>query len=402
MGVSAKGRRKGDRSVLEPPRRRPLNPRLLLLPIAAIAIGGVFWVAFHPAADAAPRDAQSLLRHCTVGNATNEACVQRDLEAVLRADGQKVAFDVLSQVSKSPSLAGRDHALAHHLGRTAYQLAGDPAAALAACPGTMGSGCTHGVVEAFLDDKGTDASVLGLCQATAGVHAAHQCWHGVGHGLEMASGYDWQAAVAHCAIVPTALDRVNCASGVFMENIVGDPAEMDDMPDMVPTTPRLHAEDLLYPCRLVNGTEAAIGCWQVQPWAVMQLANGSFERAFLACSQAGAASLMCEEGVGQVAGARSRVTGAPVLSFCATAGNRTAWLHCMMGAVKDLINNANDISPGMAVCAAATSDYALECYGAVGLMHAALEPRAEVRLVNCAAVAQAYRYACAAVAAPTH
>ncbi len=408
MGVSAKGRRKGDRSVpaAEPAANRP-GAKFVVLAVA-LAVVAVGWYLLQPSTPGPERDAVALMAHCKEGGPNVESCVQADIDAVLRANGQAAAFTLLSQVAQDPVLAGRDHAMAHHLGHVAFEVVGDPAKALADCPPGMGSGCTHGVVEAYLDARGPDASLAGLCDAAGpgAIHASHQCWHGVGHGLMMANDYDWAAAVVRCNDIADALDRVDCASGVFMQNLMGDPT-MDmgtegphhAMP-MAPVAQRFRPDDLLYPCRLVNGTAAQIGCWQNQPFVVQQLTNGSVEKMFWACAQAGEFAVMCEEGVGQAAGAQSRITKQPVLAYCVSAGNKTVWIHCMMGAVKDLIQHANSIVPGLEVCGNATADYALECYGAVGLMHNGLENRPEVRWANCATVAEAYRYACAALAAP--
>ena len=78
-------------------------------------------------------------------------------------------------------------------------------------------------------------------------------------------------------------------------------------------------------------------------------------------------------------------------------GDRRAHRRCMIGAVKDLIMNAHSIDPGLAMCGKATDDYAPDCYGAVGRMHAGLESRLEVRRSNCSRVGPPYRDACAAL-----
>ncbi len=349
-----------------------------------------------------------LVAACAGKATAAEQCVQADLQRVLRADGQKAAFALLFHVAQTPAYQGRDHGLAHHLGRFAYEVVNDPAKALADCPLTMGSGCAHGVVEGYFQAKGSSANVTRLCQGTGSgaAQATHQCWHGVGHGLMMANDYNWAAAVKPCAAIAQFMDRVNCSSGVFMENFMSDTATnmemagMEGMHHSAPRTPRLHPDDLLYPCNKAVEEHVKIGCWQMQPFAVRKL-TGSFEKAFETCARSGQYVVMCDEGIGQAAAAQARTDGTDPLTYCSGAGgDKTAWSRCMIGAVKDVIMNAHSITPGLAVCASATFAYALDCYGAVGVMHAGFEASPDVRWVSCAAVVAVYRYACAAVATP--
>jgi len=365
-------------------------------------------------------NADLLLNGCEGDGAALEKCVQDGLDGVLRTRGQRAAFAQLARVASSPRLSGKDHGLAHHLGHSSYAMVGDAPRAIADCPPTMGSGCLHGVVEAYFLAKGPDASVVGLCQSTSGgaSNTVHQCWHGVGHGLYMTHGYEWAPAVKQCMAIPEYLDRVNCSSGVFMQNGM-DTAAADttmaghdmsgmhhdmagmqhDMPGMhhsAPERPRIRADNLLYPCDEVRGEEAEIGCWQMQPFNVLKL-TGSYERAFWMCGQAHAWSLMCEEGIGQAAGAQSRIDNRSPLSYCGATTDKKAWRNCMVGAVKEVIVHAHSIAPGISVCGGASADYALDCYGAVGMMNRGFQPNPEVRLVNCSSVAEPYRRTCAAI-----
>ena len=432
--MSKKGRRK-SRPAAEPATAAPpAGPRLSRRAVVAAsavglaALGLAVWAAIPRAPAPTPEQrAAALLTKCTAPGAKADACVQADLEQMLRTEGQVATFGVLTLVSQSPALAGFDHALAHHMGRLSYTIAGDPARALADCPGTMGSGCLHGVVEEYLKAKGANASLKGLCQGTGpgAAQVSHQCWHGVGHGLMMANNYDWAAAVKPCMAVPEFMDRVNCASGVFMQNFMGDAeshemaaapdtgkraadthtgmagmggmAGMEGMNHAAPASPRLRPDDLLYPCNHVEGREAQIGCWQMQPFAVLMQTGNSFEKAFWACAQSGEFAVMCDEGIGQAAGSRSRIDRRPPESDCLVSKDRTEARRCMVGAVKDLVMNAHDIAPGLKLCGGADKDFLRDCYAAVGIMHAGIEGRPQARLFNCSGVPGEYRNACARV-----
>jgi hypothetical protein len=357
--------------------------------------------------------ASRVATQCTVAGAMSDECLRGHLDSTLKASGEVTAFAVLGSLSKSGMIDGRDHALAHHLGRVAYGLAGAPAQALADCPATMGSGCLHGVVEAYFEAKGPDASILGLCSFSGpgASHATHQCWHGVGHGVYMARGDDWAGAVTLCATISEYMDRVNCSSGVFMQNLMNasvggkagamagmaHDAAMPGMQHTASATEHLRPNDLLYPCNAVRGEEATIGCWQQQAFAVLKLTRGAFDKAFWACSRAGVYAIMCEEGVGQAAGAQSRRDHQPPLGYCELSTSPTAKRHCLVGVIKDVVMTAHSLGPGLELCRTVDADAQSDCYGAVGVMNRGFESRRNVRLANCASVADPFRAACAAL-----
>ncbi|MBI2795275.1 MAG: hypothetical protein HYX65_01040 [Gemmatimonadetes bacterium] len=319
--MSKKGRRRNRQAAVAAPAAPPARKLSRRATIVATAVGlaalGVVAWAIRPAppAPSPEQHAAGLLAKCTAPGAKPDACVQADLEQVLRTEGQQAAFAVLTLVSSSPALAGYDHALAHHMGRLSYTVIGDPA-------------------------KGA-------------------------------------------------------ASGA--QNSMAGMAGMEGMDHGAPSQPRLHPDDLLYPCNQVEGKEAQIGCWQMQPFAVLMQTGNSFEKAFWACSKSGEFAVMCEEGIGQAAGSRSRIDRKPPESYCSVSTDRTAARHCMVGAVKDLIMNALDVAPGIKLCRGADADFAKDCYAAVGIMHAGIEGRPQARLFNCSGVPDAYRNACARV-----
>jgi len=385
--------------------------------VAGVAVGRTS-TGTSPDPQAAPTPAAPLAAWC--GSRPDPGrCLDDALASELRAQGQAAAFATLGQLVAVPALAGQDHILAHHLGRVAYAVAGNATRALAACPTTMGNGCTHGVLEAYLADRGLGAPVVGLCDAT-GRGAAHQqgqCWHGVGHGLEMATGYNWTAALARCLELGDYGMRADCASGVFMENVVGDPATMEgedgssvgtmggmggmgmSMPASTAGPDRMRADDLLYPCRLVTDAAAGEGCWEDEAELVLRL-TGSFGRAAEACTQAhgprGAFARACEEGIGQQAAAHARAFGSDAFATCGNAAlNATAQQHCVLGAVEDTVNNADGVAAGIAFCAKAPAADAQTCYSAVGLMHRSMQSDAYARVAACASAPAMYQASCA-------
>ena len=83
------------------------------------------------------------------------------------------------------------------------------------------SGYTHGVTEAFFREHGTENitdNLQVICNNETNNFVAHQCYHGIGHGLMAFYDYDMPQALKGCEDLPT--HRESCYSGVFMENVV--------------------------------------------------------------------------------------------------------------------------------------------------------------------------------------
>jgi hypothetical protein len=328
-----------------------------------------------------PEEAQSLRDACTVLDEVDEACISDGLEEILRRRGQVAAFEALAELMEDPELQARDHALAHHLGRAAFEVSGNAAGAIALCPPGMGSGCMHGVIEGYFGRNGQAAPVRTLCSIVGEPESnkAHQCWHGVGHGLLMAHSYKWEDALPSCAQAVDFDGRVACSGGVFMELLMGDPASTHGGINM--TAPpafneRYHAEDLAYPCNRVFAIEASIGCWQNQPWVVVRFTNGSYNSAFEVCEQAGDYALACERGIGQMA---------------ATHAN------CMVGVVMEVMTHVGSVEPGLLLCSTVAQDMEARCYTAVGTYHRSIESRVDIRVARCTDVPEPHRDACAGV-----
>jgi len=149
----------------------------------------------------------------------------------------------------------------------------------------------------------------------------------------------------------------------------------------------------------VADAAAAEGCWANEAALVLKL-TGSHEQAGWACSQAhgprGAFALQCEEGIGQQASAQARAHGGDAFAPCGLL-NATAEQHCVFGAVEETVNEADDIAPGIALCARAPAGDQRACYAAIGTMHRSMQSDANVRVAECASVPQAYRPLCAAM-----
>ncbi len=117
-----------------------------------------------------------------------------------------------------------DHQMAHVVGRDTAKDYGSNFKAFDLCPTTFNYGCSHGFFEYVLA-RTPDArkAATTICESlnpkTNLLIAGFTCYHGVGHGIMMAQGYDVQKSLKECNTMPAAKDKDGCWQGVFMENV---------------------------------------------------------------------------------------------------------------------------------------------------------------------------------------
>ena len=300
-------------------------------------------------------------------------------------------FNTLEERGLAPALdsleyrAARDsavlrgaHQLAHALGRQALlRDAGDPTI-LAHCRPIFGSGCYHGVVEAFINQRGrVDMTELRQMCATAGAKlqagAVYECAHGLGHGVLGAVELDIGAALGHC----DALDRPNlvsaCHEGAFMEAISSAVAERESHPSHahgsshVPHTGRITIDrgDVYSPCD--RFTEAyGDACWLFQGFLILRDVDFDAGRALRICEAAprGRAD-RCAQSVGhQLAGLFQR-SDAWLADQCAK-GDAEPAVSCASGAALALVLMDWSGTRVNRYCGAVPSAWRTACFAAAG------------------------------------
>jgi hypothetical protein len=155
-------------------------------------------------------------------------CYRQALANTAALEGPASGLATLRQEwERVTELYGGCHPLTHSIGAAGLEyFGGDVGAAFAAGDDTCASGYYHGVVErVFLDVPLDEASLWGiagpLCDPAAiraTAYLAIQCFHGLGHGLMLATDYDLPLSAAICAKYPDELGVTSCYLGLFMEN----------------------------------------------------------------------------------------------------------------------------------------------------------------------------------------
>lgn len=135
-----------------------------------------------------------------------------------------------------PELEDVCHGLSHVIGEAAYERYGFEES-LRIEQDICGSGYVHGVVESYLVGVPDIASAIQtLCPEDSG-----KCFHGIGHGLMDRSENDLPRSLALCDTLSTRSMRIQCAEGVFMENVDAD--------FLSHPTEYLREDDPYFPCR---------------------------------------------------------------------------------------------------------------------------------------------------------
>ncbi len=179
-------------------------------------------------ADSAPV-ARALVDLCGErrGQARTE-CYEEGLTSELERAGVRPTMITLEYLVRLDAEVARDaHVYAHHVGIQAYQRSPDVSATFSGCTESFSSGCYHGVIQAYFEERGTaDPEVVrALCEPYKSGEQSRwtlfQCIHGMGHGLTMYYDHHLPRALEACDLLTDNWDRQSCYGGAFMENVMG-------------------------------------------------------------------------------------------------------------------------------------------------------------------------------------
>jgi hypothetical protein len=296
----------------------------------------------------------------------------------LEEQGLTPALDSLEhRASQDSSVLRGAHQLAHALGRQALLKNEGDSRILAQCRPVFGSGCYHGVVEAFLNQRGTVdmAELRQMCDAAGAkkqTGAVYECAHGLGHGVLGAVGLDIAATLGHC----DALERPNlvsaCHEGAFMEAISSAVAERESSPSHAHASHVAHTEritidreDVYSPC---DQYTRAYGdaCWLFQGFLILRHVDFDAGRALRICEAAPSGRAdRCAQSVGhQLAGLFQR-SDAWLVEQCAK-GDAEPAVKCASGAALALVLMDWSGERVNRYCIAVPDAWRTSCFAAAG------------------------------------
>ncbi len=157
---------------------------------------------------------------------TDFNCIGDFVKQITKVSGPQVSLDSLQKLENGGKIAKSvdDHQLAHLVGRQTAATFGVDSKSFLLCPmDAFNGGCQHGFFEYVLgkanSPKEAAESICEDIKHQASSKDYFYCYHGVGHGVMMAQGYDLPAALNICDSLSSATGIDGCWQGVFMENV---------------------------------------------------------------------------------------------------------------------------------------------------------------------------------------
>jgi hypothetical protein len=157
--------------------------------------------------------------------------VQEYFKSLSEHKGAEFAYEVLKRAPLPPNMDL--HLLGHVVGNILYKQEGVDGMRI--CTQDFRNACSHAIVVGLFNDEGEAAlgKIVHACRKAPGGSGAYtMCFHGLGHGVFAALGYDVAKTVAVCAKAGTtpgsgSPEAVECVGGMVMELMGGGDHDRD-------------------------------------------------------------------------------------------------------------------------------------------------------------------------------
>jgi hypothetical protein len=275
---------------------------------------------------------------------------EAELLRIFETQGLVPALQALSAIANGPNdkLVAQCHGLAHELGHQAVHQMGFQAA-FRFQDDICGSGYLHGVVEEKFEDVAPALlpwTVLNTCPKDDA-----RCFHGLGHGIMVATDNNIPRSIKLCRTLPTGFPRIQCAEGVFMEHFAAESSH---------ASPTLDLADIYAKCRDQRDPERAV-CTFYAPRAWLKANNFDYTKAIQWCRDtAGVSKNECIRGVGSAAMKYQIATPDVALKTCEPLRGIERNM-CVSGLVSYRIVHFADPERGQEFCAHLTAKDQVIC-----------------------------------------
>ncbi len=359
-----------------------------------------------------PADARGILNQCQQVGEPNQGCWTSYLKDRLVAFGSVDAFDTLVDLMAQNTEANRDsHAIAHDLGRFAYQAYGyDITLTLGECSYEVFQGCLHGALQIFFDDvagqggKVDKETIRSTCAAATSDFEIYACLHGVGHGVMLYTNYKLHQSLDMCSWLDTWFAQHSCYGGVFMENVVGYTDSLNPTAagghqghggHSEPPTFWVDPQEPTYPCNVVADAYKD-PCWRMQTSLILKFNNGDFVATAKVCEESGPYRLACYNSLGRDAAPWANRDPWRMSQHC-SYGAEDAQASCVEGFSAGEVLQENNPDAGLTLCSKLPEKHKEPCYRAVATQAARMYTTEEVTAF-CNKVPQNHREACTTAA----
>jgi len=263
-----------------------------------------------------------------------------ELKAIIKDMGIKAVMAKL--VAESNGGSTRDcHQEAHAIGRDGYKIFGEKA--FQECDASCHSGCYHGAMEGFLNEKGTGdlaANISHVCDLFDTRFGKFECLHGVGHGILAYVDYDLPEAIKECKNLKDWFGTVSCYGGMFMENVLtGQGLGASTKADHA--TSWVNRADAQYPCNKIDQDyDVQYQCYQMQTSWMLTIYNYDFDKVAKECLNAPANMIsVCFKSFGRDASGNSLRNVPKIIETCGKVPTGNGYRNqCIVGAVNVIVD----------------------------------------------------------------
>lgn len=243
------------------------------------------------------------------------------------------------------------HNRAHQLGRMGFEEFGTEVFKLSIPE--CHSGFYHGAIEAFFKKNGTATlkqDLSTICIDGLNGFFAHQCLHGIGHGLMAWANYDLPGALEFCNLIPQPTGQSSCRTGAFMENIVGSLDDSAEAKGRGHVTKYL-TDDPQYPCSIVKDQYKG-DCYFLQTDRMLALSRTGYKGVAEECAKAPTLyHISCFASMGRTIGGQYRGHPKEAIEQCGFVTDPANRIHCTLGAAQDTFWDKNGETLAHEFCA---------------------------------------------------
>jgi hypothetical protein len=375
-------------------RRRAIVGILVLF---ALADAGLGFAVLR--ADGSPRTVIALPLHPVAGNfvpddlqlweCSDERCFQQAFGNIAYYEGPEAALALIEDVYGDGGSAAC-HRATHAIGAASLaRYRGRVGRTFAAGSSTCGSGYYHGVLErSLVNVQARTPNALGVVARTLCTDirtrevpwVAYQCFHGLGHGLMIATGLSVPLSLEVCKRLTMRWDRDVCKGGVFMENLSGSYGFRSRW---------LRDDDPVYPCNWVDREDKS-RCYQMVTSRILPSVGDDWDRTAEVCSEVESDFVyMCFQSLGRDASSRSNRNPSSTAEICAVARPYGGEGNCIAGAARDVAFNYTSGSRATALCDVVSANVRGDCYFGIGTIMGQFRKADELREADCREIATA-------------
>jgi hypothetical protein len=341
----------------------------------------------HPVAGSFRPDA-SKLEECS-----EQTCFEQAFGNLAYYEGPRTALSRFDEfiAEGDPSC----HRIAHAIGAASLvRYRGNVARTFAEGSSSCFSGYYHGVLErALVSVRSNDPDRLGnvargLCDdpdVLVSRWMAYQCFHGLGHGLMITTGYGLPTSLDACERIETYLDRTSCKGGVFMENISSSYGVKSRW---------VRDDDPVYPCNAVDRNDK-ITCYGMVTSRILRVDGLDWENAAEICSGVESAFVKtCFRSLGRDISGQTHREPQEIVELCAVTRPYDAEGACISAAAMDMVSNFTSGTQAAVLCETAAVALRGECFFSIGAVMGRFTDDAARHEDDCLALSAEYAAQC--------